>query len=168
MAKRKSGVITATAPAAAEGADDLNVLHPNLEATLNGRQVVVREYGFIQGLKLQAELQPFLDGLYALTVAGTMPAMHEIIALIGTHTDLITRAMAISIDVDPQELLTLSDQQEGNTLLMKWWIVNGPFAWRCVRDRIMGERALANRLAGQTFTPASSGADTATSSQSAS
>ncbi len=168
MAKRKQGVITAPEPAAAEGADDLNVLHPNLEATLNGRQVVVREYGFIEGLKLQAELQPFLDGLYAMTVAGTTPALHEILALIGKHTDLITSAMAISLDVDPQELATLKDHQEGHTLLMKWWIANGPFFWRCVRDRIAGERAVAKHLAGQTSTPASSGADTGTSSQSAS
>lgn len=167
MAQRKKGVITAPEPPAAEGADDLNVLHPNLEATLNGRQVMVREYGFIEGLKLQAELQPFLDGLYAMTVAGTMPAMHEILALIGKHTELISCAMAVSIDVDPQELLTLKDHQEGHTLLMKWWIVNGPFVWRCVRDRIVAERAVAKRLAGQTFTPGSSGADTVTSSQSA-
>ncbi len=167
MAKRKQGVITAPEPAAAEGADDLNVLHPNLEATLNGRQVVVREYGFIEGLKLQAELQPFLDGLYAMTMAGSKPGLHEILALIGQHTDLVAHAIARAADVEPSEVLELKDHQEGHTLLMKWWIVNGPFVWRCVRDRIVGERAVAKHLAGQTSTPGSSGADTATSSQSA-
>lgn len=167
MAVRKKGVIKAPEPAAAEGADDLQVLHPNLVAELNGRQVVVREYGFIEGLKLQADLQPFLDGLYAMTVAGTMPTLHEILALIGQHTDLVAHAMARAVDVEPQEVLTLKDHQEGHTLLMKWWIANGPFFWRCVRDRIVSEREVAKRLAGQTSTPGSSGADTVTSSPSA-
>lgn len=167
MAVRKKGVIKAPAPAAAEGADDLQVLHPNLVAELNGRQVVVREYGFIEGLQLQAELQPFLDGLYEMAKGGTLVPLHEIVGLLGRHSALIGRAIAIAADVEPQEVLELKDQQQGHTLLMKWWIANGPFFWRCVRDRIVGEREVAKRLAGQTSTPGSSGADTVTSSPSA-
>lgn len=152
MARHKRSVITAPEPAAAEGADDLNVLHPNLEATLNGRQVVVREYGFIEGLQLQAELQPFLDGLYELTNAGTPPALYEIVSLIGRHTELVVRAMAMSANVDPDELKHLKDHKEGHALLMKWWTANGPFFWRCVLDRILGDRAVAKHRAGQTPT----------------
>lgn len=167
MAKRKQGVITAPEPAAAEGADDLNVLHPNLVAKLNGRQVVVREYGFIEGLELQAELQPFLDGLYEMAKGGTLVPLHEIVGLLGRHSTLIAHAIAIAADVDPQEVLELKDQQQGQALLMKWWVVNGPFFWRCVLDRILGEREVAKLRAGQTSTPGSSAPDTATSSPSA-
>ncbi|ARU87121.1 DUF6631 family protein [Pseudomonas sp. M30-35] len=166
MARRKRGVIKASEPAAVEGADDLQVLHPNLAADLNGRQVMVREYGFVEGLQLQAELQPFLNGLYELAQAGTTPSLDEILVLIGRHTDIVMGAMAISADVTVDELKGLKSQIEGRTLLMKWWTANGPFFWRCVHDRILGERELAKRRGGQISTPSSSAPATETSNPS--
>lgn len=166
--KQRRGVITAPEPAAAEGANDLQVLHPNLVAILNGREVTVREYGFVEGLKLQPLLQPFLDGLYVLVKADSLPPLDQVVALIGYHTDAVMEAIAISADVGQDELKGLKSQIEGRMLLMKWWTANGPFFYRCVLDRIMAERELERRRAGATSTPPSSGPATATPSESAS
>ncbi|EPO8089437.1 DUF6631 family protein [Pseudomonas aeruginosa] len=167
MARKKSGVIKAPEAPAAEGASDLQVLHPNLVATLNGREVTVREYGFVEGLQLQPLLQPFLDGLYELAKADTLPPMEHIVALIGRHTDVVLEAIAISADIKLEELRSLKNQLEGRALLMKWWTANGPFFYRCVLDRILAEREVARRRAGATSMPPSSGPATATPSESA-
>lgn len=170
MAQRKvrKGLITAPEAPAAEGANDVQVMHPNLSATLNGREVTVREYGFVEGLELQPLLQPFLDGLYELAKGDTQPPLEHIVALIGRHTGVVMQAMAQSADVEVAELRNLKSQLEGRALLMKWWTANGPFFYRCVLDRILAERELARRRAGATSTPPSSGPATATSSESAS
>lgn len=168
MAKKKTGVITAPEASAAEGADDLPVMHPNLVATLNGRQVTVREYGFVEGLQLQPLLQPFLDGLYELAKAGAVPPLDQIVVLVGRHIDVVLEAIAQSANIELAELQGLKDQREGRSLLMKWWTANGPFFYRCVLDRILAEREVARLRAGATSTPPSSAPATATSTESAS
>ncbi|WP_158271549.1 DUF6631 family protein [Pseudomonas sp. HMWF032] len=166
--KSRKGVITAPEPAAAEGANDLQLLHPNLVATLNGREVTVREYGFVEGLRLQPLLQPFLDDLYELIKADTLPPVDQIVGLIGRHKDAVLEALAVSADIELAELQALKSQYEGRTLLMKWWTANGPFFYRCVLDRILAERQVADLRAGATSTARSSEPATVTLSESAS
>ncbi|WP_213664306.1 DUF6631 family protein [Stutzerimonas stutzeri] len=170
MAQRKvkKGLITAPEAPAAEGADDLQKLHPNLEAPLNGRIVVVREYGFVEGLLVRQQLKPFLDGLYELIKAESIPPLEQIMELVVDHLDAVLQAVATSADIDIEELKSLENQEEGDLLLMRWWTANGPFFYRRAQSRILAERFQAaeaeKRRAGQTSTPASSAPDTATSS----
>ncbi|MFU4637262.1 hypothetical protein ACM71F_30855, partial [Pseudomonas aeruginosa] len=56
---------TQPAPATDPGADDLQILHPERTLEVQGRMVTMREYGFVEGLKLRATMQPFLDDLHA-------------------------------------------------------------------------------------------------------
>ena len=170
MAKRKvrKGLITAPEATAAEGANDLQVMHPNLVAPLNGRQVTVREYGFVEGLLLQPLLQPFLDGLYELVKADSIPQLDQIIGLMARNKDAVLEAVAVAADVELEELQNLKSQIEGRNLLTYWWTANGPFFYRCVLDRIRAEREVARLRAGVTSTPPSSGPATATPSESAS
>lgn len=151
--KPRKGVITAPEPAAAEGANDLQLLHPNLVATVNGREVTVREYGFVEGLQLQPLLQPFLDALYELIKADNLPPVDQIVGLIARHKDDVLEAIAVSIDTELAELQALKNQYEGRTLLMKWWTANGPFFYRCVLDRILAERQVEKLRAGAIPTP---------------
>lgn len=166
--KEKKGIITAPEAPAAEGADDLPILHPDLEAKLNGRIVIVREYGFVEGLKVRQQLKRFLDGLYELTKLGNLPPLDEVFGLIVENIDNVLEAVAQSADIDVQELKDLKDQAEGDVLLLKWWTANGPFFNRLAVQRVLAERIAAaeaeKRRAGQTSTPASSAPDTATSS----
>ncbi len=171
MAQRKvkKGLITAPEAPAAEGADDLQKLHPNLEAPLNGRIVVVREYGFVEGLLVRQQLKPFLDGLYELIKAESIPPLEQIMELVVDHLDAVLQAVATSADIDIEELKSLESQEEGDLLLMRWWTANGPFFYRRALSRILAERYRAaeaeKQRAGQTSTPASSEPATATSSE---
>lgn len=165
--KEKKGVIKAPEAPAAEGANDLQVMHPNLASTLNGRQVITREYGFVEGLEQQPLLQPFLDGLYELVKADGVPPLDQIMALIARNKDAVLAAVAVAADVELEELQNLKSQIEGRNLLMNWWTANGPFFYRCVLDRIRAEREVARLRAGATSTAPSSGPATATSSESA-
>lgn len=124
--KKKQGIITAPEAPAAEGADDLQKLHPNLEAPLNGRIVTVREYGFVEGLQVRQQLKPFLEGLYELIKAESVPPLEQIMELVVAHLDDVLLAVATSADIEVEELRTLKNQDEGDLLLMRWWTANGP------------------------------------------
>lgn len=169
MAKTKGKVITAPEAPAAEGADDLQKLHPNLEAPLNGRIVTVREYGFVEGLQVRQQLKPFLEGLYEIIKADSVPLMEQVMPLVVAHLDDVLQAVATSADIEVEELRTLKDHDEGDLLLLRWWTVNGPFFYRRAQIRILAERMRAaeaeKQRAGQTSMPASSAPATATSSE---
>jgi len=147
------------------GADDLNVLHPDLPAKIAGRSIVVREYGFIEGLRLRPLLQPFLDDLHAVTVGGGLPELEGIVAIIGKHADAISEAICVATGVELEWLESLS-QDDGQHLLMLWWSANGPFYIRSVFQRIVAERAVTTRHAGEASTQPLSEQDTATPTRS--
>ncbi|CDF82150.1 hypothetical protein PKB_0782 [Pseudomonas knackmussii B13] len=148
-----------SAPADQVGADDLQVLHPERSLSIAGREITVREYGFVEGLGLRPLIQPFLDDLYALVNGRKgLPPLEEILGVLGKHSDLVAQLMAIAADVDPEWIHQLPSQQ-GNTLLYAWWTVNGPFFVGAVVDRIRGElaaEAQRKALAGPTSTQPSS------------
>lgn len=166
--RQKKGIITAPEAPAAEGADDLQKLHPNLEATLNGRVVVVREYGFVEGLKVRQKLKAFLDGLYELIKLNATPPLEQILDLVVDNLDAVLESVAVAADVAVEELTSLEDQDEGDLLLMRWWTANGPFFYRLAAGRVVKDRLMAaeeeRRRAGLTSMPASSEPAMATSS----
>ncbi|UQY32654.1 hypothetical protein K8U54_12960 [Pseudomonas fulva] len=145
-AKRKQA-----ASAADAGANDLEVLHPDRPVTIAGREVVVREYGFIEGQRLLPMLKPFLDDLKTLLVNDEPLRIGDVQTFLGCHIDAITEAVAIAADVD-QEWMASLNQDEGQTLLMIWWSVNGPFYVRSAHGRIQADQAVAKAVAGLTST----------------
>ncbi|WP_074919334.1 DUF6631 family protein [Ectopseudomonas toyotomiensis] len=153
------GARVARKPKEEQGANDLEVLHPNRSATIAEREVVVREYGFVEGMQMLAMLEPLLVDLQDM-MANTKPLdFHSSSTLFAKHMEIITYAIAVSADVEVEWLGQLN-QEDGYHLLMLWWGVNGPFYIRTVRDRVIVERAAAQSAAkagaGQTSTPPSS------------
>lgn len=144
-----------------EGADDLQILHPDRSATIAGRVVNVREYGFVEGLRLRPAIQPLLDDLHAFIGAGSLPEIEEILTMLAAHTDAVMEAVCVAADVEMDWLETLS-QDDGHHLLMIWWAVNGPFYIRSVFQRVATQRALANPRAGEISIARSSAPDTET------
>ena len=157
-AKKERKIITAPEPPAAAGADDLQVLHPERRATIAGRDVVVREYGFIEGLALRPLAQPLLDDLYAQITSG-MPDLEQILVLLGRHHAIVQELVAKAADVEPEWLDTLN-QDEGYLLLMLWWGANGPFYVRSAVQRAVAHRTAEALRAGQTSTQPSPAPDT--------
>lgn len=137
-----------------KGADDLQTLHPERSATIAGRQVTVREYGFIEGLGLRPKAQPLLDDLYAQIAEGHIPELEEILVLLGQHHLLIQELVAVAADVEPQWVASLN-QDQGYQLLMMWWGANGPFYVRSAFNRVVAKKSAAAARAGLTSTPLS-------------
>lgn len=165
--KREQRIIKAPDQPVEAPANDLEVLHPNRSATIAGRSVTVREYGFIEGMRLRPLLQPFLDDLHAMMLGDTLPGLDQITMTLGTHIDAVSEAVAVAADIE-LEWLTGLGQDDGMHLLMLWWGANGPFFVRSVRNRIASDRAVEQLRAGRTSTPSSSPPATQTPNASAS
>lgn len=131
------------------GADDLEVLHPERRATIAGCEVTVREYGFVEGLRLQPLVEPIIADLQGLLGSG-VPSLEAVLAILGQHADTVVALMAVAADVDEEWIAGLS-QDDGHLLLMLWWGANGPFYLRSA-----AMRRLAAARAGATSTPPSS------------
>ncbi|HZF97323.1 MAG TPA: DUF6631 family protein, partial [Pseudoxanthomonas sp.] len=141
--------------ASASQPDELSILHPARTFTLAGREITVREYGHIEGLRLLAWAKPFADDLYATIARGSQPpsvaAMAELLA---THADLVRDMVAQAADVEPSWVEGLSDV-EGDLLVMAWWQVNAGFFIRRLLARAAAENLEARQRAGVASTPPS-------------
>lgn len=151
MAKR----VEKKTPAAEPGADDLEILHPERETTIAGRQLVVREYGFIEGLRLMPLINPLVEDLRAHLEAGQAAGAEDIHTMLGRHADVVVQLMAVAADVEPEWIDSL-DQEAGTALMFWWWTVNGPFYMRCAIDRARAALAVKAQRAGRTSMPPSS------------
>lgn len=145
------------------GHDDLEVLHPERRLIIAGRQITVREYGFVEGLRLQPLAEPLIEDLRAHLEEGRSWNVEAVHSLLGRHADAVLRLMAVAADVESEWIDSL-DQDAGAALMFLWWTVNGPFYMRCAIVRARAAQALAAQRAGATSTPPSSGPATATPS----
>lgn len=144
---------------------DLDVLHPNREATIAGRKVVLREYGFIEGLRLRPLIRPFTDDLYALYRNGPPPGYEEILDIIGRHADTVIELAAVAADVEVGWARKLSSA-DGDLLLLLWWGANSHFFIQNLLRRLGIEQEVERlkHLAGATSTPLSSPTTTTSTS----
>jgi hypothetical protein len=161
---RKIGSAATTKPAGApspagKNTAALDVLHPERQALIAGRLVEIREYGYIEGLKLQPGCKAFLDALYELfSTADEPPSVDDVSDLIGAHIITVQWLMAQAItpiDADPQAFVdgvhanagwigSLSDI-DGDLLTFRWWEVNAGFFTRRLQRRLLGRLAAARR-----------------------
>jgi len=140
--------------------DDLEILHPDAEITVAGRQLTVREYGFIEGLKLRGKMQPFLESLRSLTATPAVTPIDRILDILAEHQAAVTELVAVSAGVEPEWIESLNDQ-DGSALVFTWWAVNSPFFVRQLQNRMINELlkplpAAVPMSAGVTSTPPSS------------
>ncbi|WP_286806195.1 MULTISPECIES: DUF6631 family protein [unclassified Marinimicrobium] len=143
---------------APDGADDLAILHPEHTLTVGGEKVTVREYGFVEGLRLRPKYQPLLDALYDIMVGERAPELDAVEAVLAEQLDTTLDLIAVAADVDRSFIEDLSNE-DGQRLMDAWWAVNSPFFLRSVFKRAAQERALS-RHAGATSTTASSSTGT--------
>jgi hypothetical protein len=147
---------------ATEGADDLAIIHPDVTETIAGRRITVREYGFIEGLRVRAFMRPFTADLAAVFAAGGEALVEDVLDLLGDHIDVVQQAIAQSI-ATPGELASDEDlawvrgldDADGDLLVNLWWGVCGLFFVRQVVRRT-AERARRAAFAGATSTAPSS------------
>jgi hypothetical protein len=149
-------------------ADEIDILHPERIATINGRQIVVREYGFIEGMRLRPLMQPFLDDLFQAMKAGQPANYQQALDIIAAHIDAVIELAAVAADVETEWIKTLSDH-DGQHLLMLWWGANCSFFMQRNLSRLQIElqETMLAQSDGAKFTPPSSPITTASSASAA-
>lgn len=136
----KKGTTIKAIPAPEPGAEDLAILHPDQTLTIAGRELTVREYRFVEGLRLQPLFAPFLDDLYASLQDGErVPELHHLVQIMGQHQVQIMELVAISAQVEAGWIEQLTDD-DGMQLLYTWWAVNAGFFMRRIGSRLLLKR----------------------------
>ena len=146
MARKLDKSAPPAAPQGAVGADDMAIMHPDREVFIAGVLVTVHEYRFWEGLKLRALAKPFLDDLYVLfSAAGSAPAFEDVADLFGAHETVVQEMVAQASGQKREWIQRLGDQ-DGDALLLTWWLVNSGFFIRRLLRRTAQERLAPGNL----------------------
>lgn len=164
MARKLEPQQSPAAPFGAAGANDLAVLQPDHEITIAGEVITVREYRFFEGLKLRAKAKPFFDDLYALfDQSAAAPSFDDVCDVLGRHEQAVVDMVAQASGCNEAWIRALDDQ-DGDALLLTWWLANAGFFIRRVMRRAAQARfASASQSAGDGSSTSSSPADTSAS-----
>lgn len=166
MARR---IEPAAPPAAGEtpAAEQLAELHPELSLTIAGRPLVLREYGFYEGLEVAHKAQALIADMHQLCRDGAL-RFDRIRRLLGVHRQVVIPIAAQSAGVDPEWVAGL-EGNDAETFLSAWFGVNAGFFVHEVVVEMREERVLAamTAQAGPSSSPGSAPPDSATSTASA-
>lgn len=153
-------------PKAPEGADDLNVLAPDVELEVAGRKLTVREYTFLSGMRVRRKAKALIDDLETFVKDGAAvdAGEEDHVDLLAKHFELVRELMLDSIEGADADYLDALSEADGKTLLLTWWNVCGRFFVRVVgarlHDRLVAQfRRRAS--AGPTSSAPSASPDTA-------
>ena len=158
MAKRASKK-SAQGAKAPEADDDLVIMHPEAPLSVGGRDLVMREYGFVEGLRLRPVIEPLLADMEALLLTSQQPTTDQMLDLMSAHIEAFQQLLAVATDTDKDFVAGLG-QADGFKLADAWWTVNGPFYWRTAVSRAAVQKVMQRAAAGQTSTQSSSATDT--------
>ncbi|GEM_PF-644842 len=149
----------ATAPdqgAAAKGAvTQRDILHPERSRQIGGRLVEMREYGYIEGMRVQAAGAVFLDDLFALFPrAGLPPTDVAINAVVARHITVVHWMMAQAMTPSDDDLQAFGDAvrentnwvgrldyESGEALKNLWWAANASFFFRLLKNKAEAAKA---------------------------
>lgn len=145
-------------PSAADpsAAEQLEVLHPEMSLSIAGRDIVVREYEFYDGLEVAHQAEAFIADMHKSCKQGGL-RYAKVRRLFGVHRDVVTTIAARSADVDVDWVRGLK-AADAEVFLSAWFSVNAGFFVREVGMELREEQqlaALARSLAGRTSSPAS-------------
>lgn len=143
MAKK---IDRAAKPVKDESANELEILVPERDIEIAGTAITVREYSFIEGLKLRSKMQPLIDALYKSITATAMPELEDIIIILSEQNELIVELVAQSAGVEIDWIEELG-QEDGYRLMLTWWAVNGPFFVSTAVQRVHAALAVKARQA---------------------
>jgi hypothetical protein len=106
-------------------ADDLAILHPDRTLVLGGRTVVLREYGFFEGLDVADRASAFIADLVAASSDGAL-RYAQVRRMFGRHRAVIPAIAAQAGDVEVAWLEALPPD-ELELYLATWFAVNAAF-----------------------------------------
>lgn len=106
-------------------ADDLAILHPDRTLVLGGRTIVLREYGFFEGLDVADRASAFISDLVAASSDGAL-RYAQVRRMFGRHRAVIPAIAAQAGDVEVAWLEALPPD-ELELYLATWFAVNAAF-----------------------------------------
>ena len=141
--------------AARRNARQRSVLHPERSREIAGRLVEMREYGYIEGLRVQAAAAAFLEELFALFPrSGPLPTDDAINALIARHVTAVHWMMAQAMTPWDDDLEAFGEAVKANTrwigqlgyeqgeaLKNLWWSAAADFFFRLLRSKAEAQLA---------------------------
>ena len=122
-------------------ADDLAILHPDRTLVLGGRTIVLREYGFFEGLDVADRAAGFIADLIAASDDGAL-RYAQVRRLFGRHRAVIPAIAAQAGDVEVAWLESLPPD-ELELYLATWFAVNAAFFVREVLAELREAQLLA-------------------------
>ena len=111
--------------------DEIEILHPERELTLNGEQVVVNEFTFIQGMKAGSIAQPLIADMDVLfrdddAELDGGASYDKLVAMFEKHHGVVIQLLCMATGKKTEWFDRLSDT-DGQSLLMTFWSVNKSF-----------------------------------------
>lgn len=119
-----------------DGEDDLAILHPERSATIAGVAVVMREYGFVEGMRLNALVVPIVAGMAVMLDTGDLTDLNQLGQVFADNADGVAALIAAACD-QPQAWVESLDDDSGRALHLLWWSVNAPFFGRRLVDSVV-------------------------------
>ncbi|NAW33246.1 DUF6631 family protein [Halomonas alimentaria] len=141
-------------PAADEAASDIEILLPDEAVTIEGEEILVREFRYLEGLRAIALARPLFAELARILEEGEIDAL-ALDGLIAEHHEAWIQLMAISTGKDESWIEGLRDR-DGQTLSMTFWRVNSGFFMRRLVFGGALARAMRQMVAPTTGNPSPS------------
>lgn len=123
-----------------DSAEELEILIPEREITVAGKTVTVREFSFMEGLRLAVVVSPMVSDMEALFSDSKAEVdVMTLQTLFANHSDALMKLMAVATSLDASVIEGLNDN-DGQLLLMTFWAVNkGFFVNRLIMRRAVRE-----------------------------
>jgi hypothetical protein len=133
------------APPAPHPAGAPQALRPDVRVTIAGRDLVVREYAFFEGLEVAHQAQALIAAMHAAAIADGSLRYDRIRRLFGVHSDVVIPIAAQAADVEPDWVLQLS-RSDAERFISAWFSANSSFFVHEVVVELREERQRAAAL----------------------
>lgn len=134
-------------------ADELDILAGQQQGQVDGKTVIVREYGFFEGARVLPVAAPLLADLQPLFEGREPPSMLEVTDVLLSHPDVIRHLLACAIAPPPgdstdtaaevrakEAWLETLNETDGEQMLLLWWQANGNFLLRRLLRNAVGKK----------------------------
>lgn len=114
-----------------QSAQDLNVLFPNHRIFINGKQLTVQEYTFVEWLQLRQQYAVFINKFTALMTEHDDVLVDDVLAFFEDEFADVQGLILASIGQSADFLAKVS-ANEMESLMLTWWQVNKHFFMKSV------------------------------------
>ena len=108
---------------ASNAENEAEILFPDMELTINGEKITVKEINFVQGLRLGAVIRPLIDDLAVFFGDDKAIDLNDVTDVFFKHEELFIEMLSITTGKDKAWIDDLDDA-DGQSLLMSVWLVN--------------------------------------------